>query len=93
MNENTLMNDFMINLNLDNDRSIYLVNNEMTFDHLFLNNKELKKLKHYFILNKKDLILMKEYTPDCSICFDALENKKKVIKLPLCDHMFHWKYI
>jgi hypothetical protein len=81
----------MINLNIDTERGLYLEDDQRNIDHMFLNSKELKKLRNH-VLNKKDLLKLALIGQNCSICFDSMENiKKKVIQLPRCNHLFHWK--
>lgn len=81
----------MINLNIDSERGLYLEDDQRNIDHMFLNSKEIKKLRNH-VLNTKDLIKLALIGQNCSICFDSMENiKKKVIKLPKCNHLFHWK--
>ena len=89
--ENTERNDIIINLNIDNERGIY-IDESRNIDCMHLNNNEIKKLRTIFILNNKDLLKLPLYGQNCSICSDSLDNvKKKVVKLPKCDHLFHWK--
>ena len=57
-----------------------------------LSKSEMKKLRNY-ILKKKELLKIDIVGLNCSICYDKIENKnKKIIKLPNCKHIFHFKY-
>lgn len=85
-------NDMAIYLHPDPERGWYLEDNQRFSENMYLTNKEMKKLRSLFILNKKDLLRIALFGQNCSICYDSLDNKKKkVIKLPKCDHLFHWK--
>ncbi len=76
----------------DVERQLYAQDetNESISDFMFLNSKEIKRLRTAFIINKSETVKLKGLS--CSICFESLDNyKKKVIKLPRCEHLFHWK--
>jgi hypothetical protein len=85
--DDLLSNDILVHF--DVERQLY-GQDEPISDFMFLNSKEIKRLRTTFVMNKTETIKLKGLT--CSICFDSLDNyKKKVIRLPRCEHLFHWK--
>jgi hypothetical protein len=57
-----------------------------------LTKKDLKKLRKFYIIPKKEILRMDLTNYTCSICFDSVQTlKSKIVKLPQCDHLFHWK--
>jgi hypothetical protein len=76
-----------INLNLDPELGLYEEN------QVRLTKLEMKKLRTKHYLTKKEFLKMDKLNMNCSICFENVHNlRKKVIKMPKCSHIFHWKY-
>ena len=92
-NENMLVMDFErgINSNSENN-SNFSDDNQRNLLRFRLNKIDLKRLRKSCVISKKEIIKIRLNGHNCSICFDTLENlKKPIIKLPKCDHLFHWK--
>jgi hypothetical protein len=61
-------------------------------NYFHLTENEKFKLKQY-LMSKKDTIFIDTLRSNCSICFENFTSnyRKKLIKLPICCHIFHWK--
>lgn len=78
---------------MDIERGFHMNENNRNISNLKLTKKDLIKLRKNYVVSKKEILKLGMIGQNCSICFDSLENvKKRIVKLPKCMHLFHWKY-